>query len=143
VALADAPEDARVVRRAAKTHARLQNIGKATELFEKAVKLEPDNAETRRSYAWALYSLHQYAAATKQFQEAQTLVGKMNDDVVAGLCLCAAAQRRNAEAKEVYKQLVAIDPAWRDPAHLTRLRGWLQGELTALERVRQSVFPRK
>lgn len=142
-ALKDAPNDARVVRRAAKMEARLQNKDLAVELFEKALKLDPDSAETMRSYAWALYNFGQFEKAAQQFRRAQELVGQMNDDLVAGLCLCAAAQKKDGEAKDTYKRLVAIDPAWRDPAHLASLRGWMQGELVVLERVRKTVFPGK
>lgn len=142
-ALADAPNDARVVRRAAKIAARLQEREKAIELFEKALTLEPDNSEAMRSYAWALYNFGQAEKAAKQFRAAQVLVGNMDDDLVAGICLCAAARKKDGEAREVYKQLVAIDPAWRDPAHLAGLRGWMQGELAVLERVRRTVFPGK
>jgi tetratricopeptide (TPR) repeat protein len=142
-ALKDAPADARVVRRAAKIQARLQNKDLAIELFEKALKLDPASTETMRSYAWALYNFNQPEKAAQQFRRVQELVGQMNDDLVAGLCLCAAAQKKENEAKDAYRRLVAIDPAWRDPAHLAGLRGWMQGELVVLERVRRTVFPGK
>ncbi len=140
-ALADAPEDPRVLRRAAKLYARVVNKARAIELFEKALFIEPDDVETRRSYAWALYNLHEPARALAQFQRAQDIVGWMNDDLVAGICLCAAAQKNQAEAVKAFKQLVAIDPGWKKADYINSLRGWTQGEISQLERVRRIAFP--
>jgi tetratricopeptide (TPR) repeat protein len=142
-ALTDAPEDPRVLRRAAKYYARLFNKQKAIELFDKALKIEPDDAETRRSYAWALYNFGRPAEAAAHFHQAEDLVGSMNDDLIAGICLTAAAQKNDTEAKAAFKRLVALDPDWQKAGHLADLRGWTQNELERLEQVRHSLFPGK
>jgi len=142
-AVAQAPEDPRVLRRAAKFYARLFMKEKAIELFSKALKIEPEDAETRRSYAWALYNFGQPAEAAAHFHMAEDLVGSMNDDLIAGICLSAAAQKNNTEAKTAFKRLVALDSEWQTAAHLAALRGWTQNELQELERVRQTLYPGK
>ena len=142
-ALADAPEDPRVLCRVAKFHARLLHKEKAIELFDKATKIEPDNSETRRAYAWALYNFGMPAEAAAHFHLAEDLAGPMNDDLIAGICLSAAAQKNATEAKAAFKRLVDLDPEWRKAAYLTDLRGWTQNELRELERVRQTLYPGK
>jgi WD40 repeat protein/tetratricopeptide (TPR) repeat protein len=139
-ALAEAPQDPRVLRRAAKIYARLQNRSLAVELFEKALSIESDDAETRRAYAWVLYHFNEPAKALEQFRLAQDLMGQRNDDLVAGICLCAAAQKKDDDARSAYERLVAIDPAWKNAAYLAALRGWTAGELRELERVRRTLF---
>lgn len=142
-AVAQAPEDPRVLRRAAKFYARLFNKEKSIELFSKALKIEPDDWETRRSYAWALYNFGQHAEAAAHFRMAADLVGPMNDDLIAGICLSAAALKNDTEARAAFKRLVVLDPEWQTAAHLTALRGWTQNELQELERVRQALYPGK
>jgi tetratricopeptide (TPR) repeat protein len=138
-ALAEAPEDPLVLRRAAKLQARLLHKAEAVELFEKAIRLLPNDYESHRAYGWALYHLHQPAEANAQFRRAQELVGDMVDDVIAGLCLSEAAQNHPAQAIAAYRRLIALDPIWKEPAHLLSLRGWVQGELDELERVRKAT----
>jgi Tfp pilus assembly protein PilF len=142
-AVADAPTDARVLRRAAKVQARMQNTNESIALFNKSLEIDPDNYETRRAYGWVLYYLYRPAEAAVQFHEAQDLAGEMVDDVIAGLCLCAAAQRNNTEALTYYGRLVALDPAWKQANYLTDLRGWTQDQLEDLERVRRAFVAKK
>jgi tetratricopeptide (TPR) repeat protein len=139
-AIADAPADARVMRRAAKVQARLVNTAESVTLFNKSVDLSPDDFETRRAYGWALYHFSRPAQAAVQFLQAQELAGDMVDDIIAGICLCAAAQKNNSEAITAYGRLVALDPAWKEAKYLADLRGWTQGELDELERVRQAFI---
>jgi tetratricopeptide (TPR) repeat protein len=139
-AVAEAPENFRVLRRAAKLEARLLNKKDAVEHFEKAIRLAPDDYETHRAYGWALYHLHQPAEAATHFLLAEELVGDMADDVIAGLCLCAAAQKNQTEAIAAYRRLIALDSQWQEARHLTELRGWVQDELTALELVRRATL---
>jgi len=140
-ALADAPNDPRVIRRAAKLQARLKNREVAVQLFEKSIAIDPTDVATRRDYAWALYSFNEPALAAAQFQSAQNLAGDMVDDIVAGLCLCAAAQKDAAAAKQSFTRLVSIDPLWKEPGHIAQLQGWTPQEQRELETVRLTLFP--
>ncbi|WP_237705461.1 WD40 repeat domain-containing protein [Chthoniobacter flavus] len=142
-AVADAPGDARVLRRAAKVEARMQNMAEAVALFDKSLEIEPDNFETRRAYGWVLYYFQRPAQAAVQFMAAQDLAGEMVDDVIAGLCLCARAQKNDMEALADYHRLVALDPAWKEASYLSDLRGWTQGQLEELERVRRAYVAKK
>lgn len=139
-AIADAPEDPRVLRRAAKIYARVANKELSRSLFEKAVRLDPNNADTRKAFGWALYHFHAPAAAAEQFRAAQDLVGEKNDDLIAGLCLSASSLRQVREARDHYRKLIALDPAWREPQHLEQLRGWTQREISDLEVVRKAAL---
>jgi tetratricopeptide (TPR) repeat protein len=140
-ALAEAPDDIRVLRRVAKLEARLSNMTLSFELFEKALRLQPDNAETHRSYGWALYNAHQPAKAAEQFRLAENFAGETVEDLIAGLCLCAQAEGKPVDAQAAYARLVALDPTWKEASHLTALKGWTQQELGALEQVRRLGFP--
>lgn len=142
-AVADAPADARVLRRAAKIQARLQNTEESIALFDKSLAIDPDNYETRRSYGWVLFYLRRPAEAAVQFLQAQELAGEMVDDIIAGLCLCAAVQKNNTEALTHYGRLVSLDPAWKQANYLTDLRGWTQHQLEELERVRRAYVAKK
>jgi WD40 repeat protein/tetratricopeptide (TPR) repeat protein len=142
-ALADAPDDPRVLRRSAKIQARLADKHASLELFQKSLGIEPNNIDTIRGYAWVLYSFHEPAEAAKQFRRAQELVGEMNDDLLAGICLCAAAQQNDADAAAAYRKLIALDPAWAEAEQIEHLRGWTQQQLTELERVRKATLQRK
>jgi Tfp pilus assembly protein PilF len=142
-ALADAPADARVVRRAAKFQARIGNMAQSVELFGKALNLDPDDMETQRSYGWALFNFRQPAEAAAHFLAAEGIVGPMNDDLIAGLCLSAAAARNQTEARQAFQRLVALDPQWKAADYLSSLRGWTQSELNMLEGVRAALFPSK
>ncbi len=141
--VADAPRDPRVLRRAAKVQARLGNKAAAREFFAQSLQLEPGDATTYKTFGWALYNFHDPAAAAAQFRAAQDLVGDMNDDLLAGLCLCSAAEHREADARDAYLKLLQIDPAWAEQAHLERLRGWTTRELGELERIRQLAVQKK
>lgn len=139
-AVQDAPEDSKVLRRAAKLRARLLQKEEAIELFEKAIRFDPLSAETARAYGWALYHFQQPKDAAAEFQRAQALAGDMVDDLVAGLCLCAAAQNDLESARALYRRLVIIDPLWKEASFLQTLPGWSQRELTELENVRRGLF---
>ena len=137
-AAAAAPNDPRVLRREAKLNARLMNKKLAIEQFEKALALEPNNYETHRVYGWALLHNDRPVEAATHFQAAQELAGDMVDDLVAGICLSAAAQKKDAEALAAYRRLIDLDPQWKDPAYLAGLRGWTPRQLSDLELIRQN-----
>jgi len=140
-AAAAAPNDPKVLRREGKLNARLMNKELAVEQFEKALALEPNDFETRRSYGWALYNSSEPQKAAVQFNLAQDLKGDLNSDVVAGLCLCAAALKNTPEATSAFRRLVALDPAWKEATYIASLTGWTQRELRSLENVRGSLYP--
>jgi Flp pilus assembly protein TadD len=142
-AVAAAPDDPRVLRREAKLNARLMHEELAVEQFEKALALEPNNYETHRTYGWALLHFNRPADAAAHFRAAQELAGDMVDDLIAGICLSAAAQKKNTEAVAAYRHLIELDPSWKDPAYLAGLRGWMPRELKDLEQVRQSLLTKK
>ena len=142
-AIAAAPNDPKVLRREAKLNARLMDKRLAIEQFEKALKIEPDNFETHRAYAWMLYNVGEPEKAGAQFHLAQDLTGDLNSDIVAGLCLTAAAVRNNTDATRAYRQLVTIDPAWKEASYITSLTGWTERESRALEAIRGSLFPKR
>jgi WD40 repeat protein len=142
-AVADAPDDPLVLRRAAKLRARVLDKTGAVELFEKTIRLIPNDYEAHRAYGWALYHLHQPADAAAQFHRAEEIVGDMSDDVIAGICLSEAAQKHQPQAIAAYRRLVALDPVWKDAGHLLALRGWVQDELDELEKVRQVAVAKK
>lgn len=140
-AAAAAPNDARVMRREAKLNARMMNKKLAIEQFERALVLEPNNFETYRTFGWALYNLNEPQKAAEQFRLAQDLTGDLDSDLVAGLCLCAAAVKNMPEATAAFRRLVALDPAWKEAGHLASQPGWTQREVRALEAVRSALFP--
>lgn len=140
-AVAAAPENPKVLRRAAKLDARLSRKTEAIEHFEASLKLEPNDAETRRSYAWALYNLNEPEKAAEQFRLAQDLLGDVNSDLIAGLCLCAAAQKNTKDATSAFRRLATLDPAWKEAAYIAALPGWTPRELAELERLRAVIFP--
>jgi Tfp pilus assembly protein PilF len=142
-AVAAAPNDPRVLRREAKLNARLMNKELCIQQFERALALDPNNYETHRTYGWALLHFDQPAEAAAHFRAAQELAGDMVDDLVAGICLSAAAQKKNSEALTAYRRLIELDPEWKDAAHLASLRGWTPRELSDLEQVRQNVLTGK
>jgi hypothetical protein len=67
----------------------------------------------------------------------------MVEDLVAGLCLSARAQKNNTEALAAYRRLIELEPSWKDSSYLTGLRGWTPRELSDLEQVRQTVVAKK
>jgi Tfp pilus assembly protein PilF len=109
--------------------------------FEKAIALEANNFETHRTYGWALYNLHEPEKAAAQFRLAQDLTGDLNSDVMAGLCLCAFAVNKTDEAKSSFRQLVKLDPAWKEASYIASLPGWTGREIRSLESVRSVLFP--
>jgi hypothetical protein len=64
----------------------------------------------------------------------------MVEDLVAGLCLCAAAQDNLPEAQAHFNRLVTLDPAWKEADYISALAGWSQLELGQLEIIRRGLF---
>jgi hypothetical protein len=139
-AVSEAPNDVPVLRRAAKFAARMLDEAQSTDLFERALRIDPNNYETRRSYAWALYNFQRPELAAAQFHLAQDIVGEMNDDLIAGLCLCAEMQQNKTEARADFTRLVALEPDWQKASYIASLRGWTGMEQIELEAVRHEIY---
>lgn len=135
-ALTAAPNDHRVLRRAAKLDARQHRKDEAIAKFERAVAADPEDAETFRSYGWALYGLREPAKAMKQFEMADHLAGHADDDVTAGMCLAAAALGDRDGATAHYRRLIKLAHEWGDAEYLKKLDGWAGKELAEMERIR-------
>lgn len=131
-----APDDFRVLRRAAKLDARQRRKDDAIAKFERAVAADPDDAETRRSYGWALYNLGEPAKALAQFKAGSDLTGGADQDVVAGLCLAAAATGDEPTAVAQYRRLVKLAAEWSEADYVKNLGGWTDQELGEMERLR-------
>jgi tetratricopeptide (TPR) repeat protein len=134
-AVADAPNDYRVLRRAAKVAARMSDVDHSIAFFDKALQLNPGDYETMRSYGWALYEFHRPQLAAQQFQHAEDIVGDMDNDLIAGLCLSAKMSGDDAQARTDFTRMAAFEPDWKKMSYITSLRGWTEIELAQLETV--------
>jgi WD40 repeat protein/Flp pilus assembly protein TadD len=141
-ALAAAPDDQRVLRRQAKINAKIMNYELAAAEFNRILEVQPDDVETMRSYAWALYNMGSPGTALTYFRRAASIGGGTDPDIIAGICLTAKAWGMDEEAMASYRRLVQIDAAWANPAYLARLPGWSSREIQALDRVRASIQKR-
>lgn len=139
-ALAAAPDDPRVLRRQAKIHAKLMNYDAAVAEFNRLLEAQPDDVETIRSYAWALYNMSAPGTALTYFLRAASIEGGTDPDIIAGICLASKAWGRQADALTNYRRLVRLDPAWADAAYLARLPGWSSRELKELEQLRAATL---
>jgi hypothetical protein len=135
-ALAAAPDDPRVLRRAAKLDARQTRKDAAIEKLERAVAADREDQVTYRDYGWILYNLNEPAKAMEQFKKADDLVGAADPDISAGICLCAAALGDQAAATARYQRMIKIASEWGEADYIKNLGGWTEKELTELERIR-------
>lgn len=135
-ALEGAPDDLRVLRRAAKLDARQNRKEAAIEKFEHAVAADINDPETRRSYGWVLYNLGEPAKALEQFKLGNELVGGAEQDIAAGLCLAAAAAGDEPTAIAQYRHLVKLANEWGEADYVKNLGGWTPKELGEMERIR-------
>ena len=79
-------------------------------------------------------------------KEQAAIVAMKTDITQTGDALKAqldTVDRTNTEAVAAYRRLIALDPVWKDPAHLASLRGWTQRELDDLEQVRRALLTKK
>ncbi|HZE12959.1 MAG TPA: hypothetical protein VE086_04310, partial [Chthoniobacterales bacterium] len=138
-ALAAAPGDFRVLRRAAKLDARQNHKQAAIEKYEKAIAAEPEDRVTYVDYGWSLYNLNESAKAMVQFRKADELGGGADPDVNSGICLSAAATGDQSTATARYKRLIKIAAEWGEADYLRNLSGWTEKELKEMERIRALV----
>jgi Tfp pilus assembly protein PilF len=135
-ALDAAPNDHRVLRRAAKLDVRQNRKDEAIAKMERAVAADREDAETFRSYGWVLYSLGEPAKSMEQFTRANELMGGSDEDVLAGICLAVAARGDQATAATRYQRLIVRTAEWGDPQYIKSLAGWTEKEISELERIR-------
>ena len=138
-ALAAAPNDFRVLRRAAKLDARQNRKEAAIEKYERAVAADREDKITYCDYAWSLYNLSEPAKALEQFKKADDVAGGADSDINAGICLSAAATGDQSAANEHYKRLIKIAAEWGQADYLRKLTGWTDKELKEMERIRAIV----
>ena len=136
-ALTAAPDNFRVLRRAAKLDARQGRKAEALVKFEQAVKLEPDDFETHRSFGWVLYNLGETARCLEEFAKASDLRGGTEEDVEIGICLASDAAGKEADALSRYRALAKHDPHVSETTFGTTLDGWTEKEVATLKKIRQ------
>ncbi len=135
-ALAAAPEDPLVLRRAAKLDARQNRKEAATEKHERAIAHDRDDQEGYSDYGWTLYNMNEPARALEQFKKADELAGGSDPDINAGICLAAAATGDQATATARYRRLIKIAAEWGEADYLKGLKGWTGKQLNEMERIR-------
>jgi Tfp pilus assembly protein PilF len=135
-ALAAAPNDARVIRRAAKLDTNQKRKEAAIEKLERAVAADPNDEVTYRDYGWQMYDLDEPAKAMVQFKKADEFYGGRDTDVNAGIALAAAAMGDEETAITRYKRMIKIDAEWGEADYIKNLTGWTKKELIEMERLR-------
>jgi WD40 repeat protein/Tfp pilus assembly protein PilF len=138
-ALAAAPNDYRVMRRAAKLDSLQKRKEAAIEKYERAIAADREDKITYCDYGWSLYNLNEPAKAMEQFKKADDLAGGADPDIAAGICLCAAATGDQDTAAARYKRLIKIGAEWAEADYLKNLAGWTEKELKEMERIRAVV----
>lgn len=139
-AVAAAPDNVRVLRRKAKVDTRLGNFELATAAFSSALEAQPNDFETLRSYAWALYNMGLPGTALTYFRTAHSNEGTADPDIIAGMCLAADAWGFKQDAAAYYQQLIGLDASWKDAGYIDSLSGWTAREITALHRLRLAAL---
>src|SRR4051812_24421637 len=84
-ALEAAPNDAHILRRAAKLDTRANRKDAAIAKLDRAVAADPNDEVTYRDYAWQMYDLKDYAKAMEQFKKADAWYGGRDTDVNSGI----------------------------------------------------------
>ena len=135
-ALAAAPNDGRVIRRAAKLDTRAKRKEAAIEKLDRAVKADPEDEVTYRDYAWMMYDLQDYARAIDQFKKADEIYGGRDTDVNAGIALTELELGHEPAAVARYQRLIKIGSEWGDAEYIRNLKGWTEKELIGMERLR-------
>ena len=124
-ALPDAPVS--VFRHLAEIEARAGRHAAALQPFERAIALQPGDAELRLAYARSLAQLERWHDAANAAREAQRLTPKSIDALVLG-AEAAYRQGKNGEAIETLKRAVALDPESYD-VHFKLGRSYVDNNL--------------
>jgi WD40 repeat protein/tetratricopeptide (TPR) repeat protein len=135
-ALDAAPNDARILRRAAKLDIRAKRKVEAIAKLDRAVAADPDDEVTYRDYAWQMYDLKEYVKAMEQFKKADAWYGGRDTDVNSGIALSELELGHQDAAIARYKRLIKIGPEWGDGEYIRNLKGWTEKELIDMERLR-------
>lgn len=135
-ALDAAPNDPRILRRAAKLDIRAKRKEEALAKLERAVAADPDDEVTYRDYAWQMYDLKEYAKAMEQFKKADAWYGGRDTDVNSGIALSEMELGHEEAAVARYKRLIKIGAEWGDAEYVRNLKGWTEKELVDMERLR-------
>jgi tetratricopeptide (TPR) repeat protein len=106
-ALPDAPVS--VFRSLAELEARAGRHAAALQPFERAIALQPGEADLRLAYARSLAQLERWHDAANAAREAQRLAPKTIEALVLG-AEAAYRQGKNGDAIETLKRAVALDP---------------------------------
>jgi tetratricopeptide (TPR) repeat protein len=113
---------------------RAQNIERAAELAEAALRGGTLNALLLNLRAWRAERAGRYDAALADLQQARRLA-PADISTLNALGLCLANLHRHAEALEAFEAVIALDAAFA-PAHFNR--GWVSEELGELDLARSS-----
>ncbi len=113
---------------------RAQNIERAVDLAEAALRSGAEHALLLNLRAWRAERAGRYDAALVDLQRARRLApGDVPTLNALGLCL--ANLQRPVESLEAFDAAIAIDPAFA-PAHFNR--GWVSEEVGELDQARSS-----
>jgi WD40 repeat protein/tetratricopeptide (TPR) repeat protein len=135
-ALDAAPNDPRILRRAAKLDIRAKRKDEALAKLDRAVAADPDDEVTYRDYGWQMYDLKDYAKAMEQFKKADEWYGGRDTDVNSGIALTELELGHQDAAVARYKRLIKIGSEWGDAEYIRSLKGWTEKELIDMERLR-------
>jgi Tfp pilus assembly protein PilF len=113
---------------------RAQNIERAADLAEAALRGGAQHALLFNLRAWRHEQVGRYDAALADLQRARRL-SPSDVPTLNALGLCLANLQRLAEAVEAFEAAMAHDPSFA-PAHFNR--GWVSEELGELDRARSS-----
>ena len=113
---------------------RAQNIERAVDLAEAALRNGAEHALLLNLRAWRAERAGRYDAALVDLQHARRLAPR-DVPTLNALGLCLANLQRLAEAVEAFEAAIAHDPAFA-PAHFNR--GWVSEELGEPDRARSS-----
>lgn len=113
---------------------RAQNIERAVDLAEAALRDGAEHALLLNLRAWRAEQAGRYDAALADLQRARRLAPR-DVPTLNALGLCLANLQRLAEAVEAFEAAIAHDPAFA-PAHFNR--GWVSEELGEPDRARSS-----
>src|SRR3989441_13209260 len=95
----------------------------AREAIERAVALDPRNAEAHHQYGTFLTNLGEYAAAVGQYQQALT-IDPQRGTTLAGLGMVSLRRREYAAARDWLDSSLAVDPGFY-PGYVRRAEGRL------------------
>ena len=113
----------------------LQNTSGATADYEKAIQLNPKNAEAYSNHGYIYFENKEFALAKKDFQKAIQLNPKQ-DFALNNLAYILANENKNEEALKYINQALAINPS--QPYYLNN-KGLILIGLDKLEEAREII----